>query len=130
MHWWRRITLLGLLSYVQLLQKITHGSFLSRKPEALAKVAEVVGSVTNQNTSRKSRNFVFTAISPDEKQKPLTPRPHLVPCILWFSVFSFIVILVGTAALWAGCFQVCKDAEFIGDKHTVAFINADTYIHF
>ena len=63
---------------VSFTQKITHGSFLSRKPETLAKVAEMVKSVANPNGSRSSRNFVFTTVSPDEKQKPPTPRPPLV----------------------------------------------------
>ena len=86
------------------MQKITHGSFLSRKPETLAKVAEMVKTVANPNGSRSSRNFVFTAISPDEKQKPSTPRPPPVLGVLPSFHFCFLgLCLRGVDALfvWA-----------------------------
>ena len=30
--------------------------------------------------------------------------------------------------LWAGYFRGCKDAEFIGNSHTVTFLSTDTVL--
>ena len=57
----------------------------------LAKVAEVVKSVANPNGSRSSRNFVFTTVSPDQKQKPLAPKP---PPVLQLFAIPFVFVKI------------------------------------
>jgi len=61
----------------------------------LAKVAEMVKSVANPNGSRSSRNFVFTAVSPDQKQKLPTSKPPLVLTVLSNFVVCFVKICIG-----------------------------------
>jgi len=55
----------------------------------LAKVAEMVKSVANPKGSRSSKNFVFTAVSPD--QKPKLPAAKLAPVLRRFAVASLVV---------------------------------------
>ena len=65
-------------SYFQSIKnkKPTHGSFLTRSRDTLAKIAEMTRPVSNPTGPRNSRNFVFSTVekegeeSSDEPKKP------------------------------------------------------------
>ena len=55
--------------HLQTLKRSTHGSFLSRSKDALAKIAEMTRPISNPTGPRNSRNFVFSTVEKDEGEE-------------------------------------------------------------